>query len=207
MNRPDQPLDLDAIEARVAEVTGGPWRHLSDVVEDGRSQYVTSAVGSTVALVGYGPTGGSAAIDAAFIAAARTDVPALIAEVKRLRGVLGDCGDCEPMPHPDPLDENDHRDRVQVDGDGLVRCDDGKWHSRWLGGIGHPRGGHCGGATLAKWNRSYGPLTFADDPRTPREATSGTETALRRAALAEVAEQAHRLSQAICDLLDGDPNG
>lgn len=114
------------------------------------------------------------------------------------------CGETEPCdpptPQPDPLDENDHRDRTVGDNVRLVRHGPRHWHPA-------PYTPCCrcplSDPSLSFWARSsIGPLAFADDPQTPQEATSGTQTALRHTALAEVAEQAHRLSQAICDWLD-----
>ena len=105
-------------------------------------------------------------------------------------------------PQPDPLDENDHRDRVTATG---IRIRWNGWHwceHKYCKSDEEPEDA---GSTLYAWqNSEHGPLAFADDPQTPPQVTSATETALNRAALAEVAEQAHRLSQAICDLLDGE---
>jgi hypothetical protein len=67
-------LNLDAIEARVNAATEGPWQII------GGGEYVTGAG------VGIGTAdGGIMARDAEFIAHAREDVPALVAEVRRLR--------------------------------------------------------------------------------------------------------------------------
>jgi hypothetical protein len=68
--------DLQAIEARANAATPGPWQltggrdEVYDIIGDGRDvvQQVLSP-------------------DAEFIASARTDVPALVAEVRRLRGI------------------------------------------------------------------------------------------------------------------------
>lgn len=262
MNRPDrqrqpQPLDLDAIEARVNAATEGPWvltedwayiAHGPDSVIHGYYDGECPACGdeftddASVAL---------SAEDATFIAHARADVPALIAEVRRLRGanaelraqvgaamdrcardhmaptpqpdhehewaydrtICGFCGGnhgyCEcgetepcdpPAPQPDPLDENDHRDRVTATG---IRIRWNGWH--WCERKICKTNLKLEGSTLTAWqNSEHGPLTFADDPQTPQEATSGTETQRGRVALAEVAEAAHELSQRICDLLDLD---
>ena len=67
-------LDLDAIEARAHAATPGPWRPAGPdgdaVAQMGSARRIRSLE------------------DAAFIAAARTDVPALLAEVRRLRASL-----------------------------------------------------------------------------------------------------------------------
>lgn len=78
-------LDLDAIEARVNAATAGPWQH------DGNDGLVwPPRIGDPV-------SGSNEMADADFIAAARTDVPALVAEIKRLREQLGKpCGSCHP---------------------------------------------------------------------------------------------------------------
>ena len=73
-------LDLDAIEARAAKTTPGPWVAESRDL-DGEHLVVF-------------PDGEDATVlcerDARFIAAARTDVPALVAEVRRLRTLAED---------------------------------------------------------------------------------------------------------------------
>jgi hypothetical protein len=83
-----EPLDLAPIEARLAALAGlpqpfcCPWRRDSGdlvVVDDG------SGPVRVVAEV-YGDTVTEMAALAEFIAAARADVPVLLAEVRRLRG-------------------------------------------------------------------------------------------------------------------------
>ncbi|MEU7771250.1 hypothetical protein AB0C44_07980 [Micromonospora taraxaci] len=70
-------LDLDAIEARATAATAGPWT----TGEDGLVW--PPQMGD--------PVSGSVWLpDAEFIAAARTDVPSLVAEVRRLRAELDD---------------------------------------------------------------------------------------------------------------------
>lgn len=70
-------LDLDVIEARANAATPGPWGALSPRA-DGASP-VTRAGGAWIAPF-------TAEDDAEFIAHAREDVPALVDEVRRLRG-------------------------------------------------------------------------------------------------------------------------
>jgi hypothetical protein len=67
--------ELQAIEARAAAATLGPWFGQS-----------TGIYGNGFQLVGRAPD--TAATDLEFIAAARTDIPALVAEVRRLREAL-----------------------------------------------------------------------------------------------------------------------
>jgi len=80
----DPTLDLDAIEARATEATPGPWRPIiygeSDF--DGPGRYVSFGPDATCI---SDSTSMDSDEDAVFIAAARTDVPALVAEVRRLR--------------------------------------------------------------------------------------------------------------------------
>lgn len=211
MNRPGrQPLDLDTIEARANAATEGPWEWDGWVDPDGTEFWqLRSADGDVLYPVWLNTSQATldvSAEDRDFIAHARTDVPALIAEVKRLRGLndarqasdIGDWLDLDDgSEQPDPLDENDHRDRLLGDGTRLHYIEHRRhWctepdcteNAPWP-------------MTLSAW-AANGPLTFADDPQTPPQATSATETALNRAALAEVAQAAHKLSQAICDWLD-----
>lgn len=81
-------IDLDRLDALAAAATPGPWQ------EDGPwwSNHVSGWVITTGAdrnAVAYQPLGWdrlpTSAADAAFIAAARDAVPALVAEVRRLR--------------------------------------------------------------------------------------------------------------------------
>lgn len=73
-------IDLDAIRARCEAASPGPWRATngllaSIVAEVGCGWFVETDIGGSSRLAAY---------DAAFIAHARTDVPALLAEVERL---------------------------------------------------------------------------------------------------------------------------
>ena len=72
------PLDLDAIQARADAATPGPWFAHEDW--PGRV-FAESEFNAHVARV----TGSNPEPNERFIAAARTDVPALLAEVRRLR--------------------------------------------------------------------------------------------------------------------------
>lgn len=81
---PDEsvPLDLDAIEARAAAATAGPWKAYALSVADiwrgnTNAQWFVGDTQANLAKVDH-PT------DAVFIAHAREDVPALIAEVRHL---------------------------------------------------------------------------------------------------------------------------
>lgn len=85
--------ELNAIEARAAAATPGPWW----VYDDGRSAGVVNGDGSTYhrpyrAMIcgGDAHEGYFDGPDADFIAHARTDVPALVAEVRRLTQLLAD---------------------------------------------------------------------------------------------------------------------
>jgi hypothetical protein len=110
MTSTDTQLDLDAIEARTAAATPGPWGQYHDGSEQ---DYIDIAAGleetdtgfrcrRQIAMTVDEPIDNDSAheewtaeqdrqqihADAAFIAHARTDVPALLAEVRRLRSEL-----------------------------------------------------------------------------------------------------------------------
>ena len=73
-------------------------------------------------------------------------------------------------PEPDPLDENDHRDRLDHSGDLLVRVGHKHWHTS--------KHANCQwehSYSLEDWNTSYGPLTFAPEP--PPDATGDDQSA------------------------------
>ena len=87
-------LDIDAIEARVNAATKGPWHHRAP--KDHPHEWVASEVPAhndprylpypidILSDENYD----TKSADCAFIAAARDDVPTLIAEVRRLRAML-----------------------------------------------------------------------------------------------------------------------
>ncbi|MFI6266134.1 hypothetical protein [Micromonospora sp. NPDC051006] len=96
-------LDLDAIEMRAAGATPGPWATDPDSAwrrchEAHEYVYATDPTdrAGIVALTGIKGEHVRNARDAAFIAHARTDVPALVAEVRRLRAELAEVnGRCD----------------------------------------------------------------------------------------------------------------
>jgi len=86
--------ELQAIKARVEAATPGPWAMSRDEMSAGFGQHRYVVVGTTTAdgkklvdwrLLVEGMRGADAVHDAEFIAQARTDVPALLAEVERLQ--------------------------------------------------------------------------------------------------------------------------
>jgi hypothetical protein len=86
---PDRPpLDLDAIRARADAATPGPWMHATHTGrKDGVSlvgQISKRGTGQAVAVLADSDVR-QRAKDAEFVAHAREDVPALVAEVERLR--------------------------------------------------------------------------------------------------------------------------
>ena len=85
---PTEPLDLDPIEARVNAATAGPWKALE---ARGEHWYAISA-NEAVAWISSndGSNESQREPDAQFIAHAREDVPALLAEVKRLRSIVAE---------------------------------------------------------------------------------------------------------------------
>lgn len=92
----DLDLDLDAIKARAEAATEGSWEaqdYSGDPGDEGSC--ITAGEPGTMQqrAIAYAidyswTTTESCAADATFIAAARTDVPALVAEVERLRADL-----------------------------------------------------------------------------------------------------------------------
>lgn len=83
----DKTLDLDSIEARANAATPGPWCTDSWEIYQG-TEYepgISEWIGETCRGM---TTPAQDRADAAFIAAARTDVPALVAEIRRLRAEL-----------------------------------------------------------------------------------------------------------------------
>ena len=99
-------IDLDAIEARANAATPGPWAvyekpdpwgYWAVQDADGKDVFDDGSAGAE-----YGQTCSIA--DRDFLVAARTDVPALIAEVRRLReaihGMVGQCRfNCTPATY------------------------------------------------------------------------------------------------------------
>jgi hypothetical protein len=95
-------LDLDAIEARAAAATDGPWEVHPDDADlvwlPGRGYFLCEMLTAA-------ETNGS------FIAHARTDVPALVAEVRRLRAIEQSRADAMTFADEvDPLIEESLRD-------------------------------------------------------------------------------------------------
>jgi hypothetical protein len=90
-------LDLDPIKAREAAATPGPWAiaNVAPAWASGRDEWnVVPGVIDQCTSAGCGPIVEPA--DADFIAHARTDVPALLAEVERLRAELAARADDTP---------------------------------------------------------------------------------------------------------------
>lgn len=103
--------ELRAIEARAEAATAGPWTiHVE-----------AFAAAAWLSGVWQGYEGEFGVPDAAFIAAARTDVPALIAEIRRLQDRLemrhawcnGERLEVEPGSIPDGIDCRDETIRLQ----------------------------------------------------------------------------------------------
>jgi hypothetical protein len=83
------PLDLDVIKARADAATEGPWTALTTGVAGGDHWYVCDLDQSIASIhASDGEDEERREPDAEFIAAARTDVPELLAEVTRLRAEL-----------------------------------------------------------------------------------------------------------------------
>ena len=96
-----KPADLEAIEARASAATPGPWT--SPWIGDSTCRDAILGGGGEVVGVTW-RDGWHLAVtqaDAEFIAAARTDVPALVAELRQLRAELA--GQHRPGAYPAPI--------------------------------------------------------------------------------------------------------
>lgn len=83
-------LDLEPIEARCVAASPGPW------TDSGGELMIDN--GDAISLIDlFGRPNWKA--DIAFITCSRTDVPALIAEIKRLRALLNDNEADKPIRH------------------------------------------------------------------------------------------------------------
>jgi hypothetical protein len=84
------PEQLTEIELRAAAATPGPWQVLSACPpgkhdRDKDEMWVGTSDRVTIAILGERYT--TAPAEAEFIAHARTDVPALVTEIRRLRAI------------------------------------------------------------------------------------------------------------------------
>jgi hypothetical protein len=81
-----EPLNLDAVQALVDAATPGPWSAITSGVANGDHWYICDE-GESIAMISAndGVNEDQREPDAEFIAATRTLVPALIAEVRRLQ--------------------------------------------------------------------------------------------------------------------------
>lgn len=86
-----EPLDLDAIEKRAEAASPWPWRS-DDLRHRNGGRFGIRAAGSLAGIATVLADGRHPAEDAAFIVAAREDVPALVAEVRRLLEALDQAG-------------------------------------------------------------------------------------------------------------------
>ncbi len=104
-------LDLDAIEALLAAATPGPWTISHRCY--GKTEMDDESCGLGLEIEQWEePMRGymSLSADARLCAYARNDLPALVAEVRRLRDLLA-----RALPHIDP---NDNQDAYQL----LIEC-------------------------------------------------------------------------------------
>jgi hypothetical protein len=114
-----QPLDLDTIEARTNAATPGPW--CTDAWEIYQGTEYQPGLSAWIGETCRGTsTPEQDRADAAFIAAARTDIPALLDQVRRLTAALEQIRHLHkdsPMgPCPICIDA----DAAAAGGDGLV---------------------------------------------------------------------------------------
>jgi hypothetical protein len=107
-------LDIDAIRARVEAATDGPWRFSNTTDTRGRKgEFRAPSPHNGFMLVG--PWTNNA--DAEFIAHARTDLPAALDEITRLRAALDEA--------------TRHRDRLLAGF--FASCPDNHEHGIWCG--------------------------------------------------------------------------
>lgn len=76
--------ELDQISQRCSKATPAPWRSWIEGRDHASGSSFISTSGNDIELIG------ASEADQDFIAAARQDVPALVAEVLRLRRLIGD---------------------------------------------------------------------------------------------------------------------
>lgn len=98
MHQPE-PLDLDAIETRANAATPGPWEEHADYGPHFYA-YLRGPYLRGVGTLNFGE-GEEADADREFVKHAREDVPALVAEVRRLRARVTDLE--RPAVGPDTL--------------------------------------------------------------------------------------------------------
>lgn len=102
--------NLDAIQARADAATEGPWEADGSEVSQhwSRPEPWLTVASSEVACMSYCYGGSARGIerdeDAAFIAAARTDVPVLVAALRAVLALHEDDGHGECSHCPDPSD-------------------------------------------------------------------------------------------------------
>lgn len=111
MSEPLTEQELAEMEARVRNASPGPWTR-----DDGdwSPNHMVDADGEVVVY----DEGAPGTQDAAFIAAARTDLPRLIAEVRRLRSFIDRMAD---------MVENEEPEVDWIwDGEDEVRCEDAR---------------------------------------------------------------------------------
>lgn len=127
-------LDLTAIQARVDAATPGPWteHRKAERIEDGKAVYasvvkagaqdiaydISRAKVTRLPQDRYSP---ERSFDAAFIAAARSDIPALIREVQALRsrlatvtGAVKEWQEARKARRADPIDTRETHDRLRI---------------------------------------------------------------------------------------------
>ena len=109
-------LDLEAIKARSEAATEGPWEWDNPTIGQhwSRPEPWATVVDDEVNCGGYCYGGSSSPIksdaDGRFIAHAREDIPALVAEIERLLRLLHTEADARrPEPTPEPKTREDHQ--------------------------------------------------------------------------------------------------
>lgn len=122
-----EPIDLDAAQALADAATPGPW----DTDGDYDRAEVCQTVEPFQTIVGTETTGRAymsyeqlvlTAADSAFIAQARTLVPELVAELRRIRRGANTLGEILHRTNMDVLDAVGAHDLISEDGDGDWAC-------------------------------------------------------------------------------------
>jgi hypothetical protein len=107
-------LDLDAIEARVNAASAGPWEFDGDDTIEGGNGGGVCVLCEHKSFATFKARGEwYSSADAAFIAAARSDVPALLAEVRLSHALLRDAISCIRNPTYTMVDLREYADRLE----------------------------------------------------------------------------------------------
>jgi len=92
-------LNLEAIKARCEAATPGPWHyHLDNLIAHPNEDYPILVEAGSYEGLSREQQKALVRNNRIFVAHARSDVPALVAEVERLRAALEDCEESKVYP-------------------------------------------------------------------------------------------------------------